>query len=430
MSKNKYIGALQVLAGAKDTDTFLSELKEQNKLKVWDYNPIKIDFDKGVIIHNAEDIKNAVGILYDTLTESLKNESDIDVIDGFESNLKIISDWLKGTRLKLTSPIDELKKEFIANENVLKSLSSDIKAKRDKVLEDVYKCRRVSIFNFIQILEDDLEHNLNLDLRVFGAFADTKKILKGFDLNTKGVLSASAQKQIKEQFEMVVNPLIEAKKLNKAIEIENNILTKQLSLIKTSGTNEELNDSITSLNEMMEQVDLMFINIKDGAINQIKATINIVQANLKANEKVIFDARLREEDFKIYNQIKSLDYNTDDINVLSGVESKANDLLGQIHFSDVKSMIIDYVSSNISNKIVELKKQALKGFDISTKDVPRETIKNTDMITYSLSEIDIEFLSTFKITANSQKEAKDILIARIGTHLSMCDLLEVRDGKK
>ena len=77
MKDNLIIG-LQVLANAKDSTTFINDLRVQNKAKVWELNPIKINIEKGLISHNAEDIKKVILGIEKTLKTTLKDTSSID----------------------------------------------------------------------------------------------------------------------------------------------------------------------------------------------------------------------------------------------------------------------------------------------------------------------------------------------------------------
>jgi len=411
---------------------FIEDLKEQNKNKDWKFSVIDINVKDGAIVTNAKDIKIEVDKLDVSLREQIETIDSVEDIEAYETTLKVIFDWLKGTRIKLTSPLDEIKSEFTSNEKKINDLFPIMRDKKEQLLEEVYKVRRLDIFKEIQTLEDEIVEtypNFELNLEVFEDFADIKKKLKTFDIGKSG-LSAGAKKQIKEQFYLVVNPILEQIKLNEVKEREQKMLEIRLKDISTTGTIEALTESQTKVSALLDDVDVFFPNIKDSAKVQINTIINVIQGNIRTIED-----NAKKDEAKILNDRKNL------------IRSEFEKPYGQMGLSlkDVAKIIEDFKAidfskyddlSSFASDIVEMQLTNLNkikyAIEMSSKakveaaapvEVVRDPITKTN--TYKLSAKDIETLNSITITAENQQMAKEIFIQRLSMHFQMSDLEEI-----
>lgn len=441
--KNNLIQDLKILANAEDSKTFIEDLRVQNKQKEWCLNPIKINLDNGMIVHNAEEIKKAVEVLQKTLLETLSATNDLLVVESLNENLKVVSEWLKGTRLQVTKPFDELKSSFTDNEKILKGLVEDIKIKKDKLLEEVYRKARIKIFIEIQILADELYkiHKITLHFKIFEDFVNVKKKLKSMIPNEKGKIGAGALKQIKENFDLIANPLIDAKQLAEVKEKEHNILTQQISKIIIIGTDEILNNSIIELNQMMEQTSMYFQNIEESAKSQIKSTISIVTANIRTNAKAIEYNKqkiLDDEMIEIRSTFEN-SYGMMNLTIVQVQEyiNKFTSFDFSIFSDENRNNARDIATHQIKNlnQIKYAIEQKAKEDEAPTEDnVPRETFENLEVThmqtgefkTFKLSEGDTYFLSKLTVDALSEEEAKEQLTNIVSNHIQMTMLSEVK----
>lgn len=445
MVENNLILGLQKLANAEKSKTFIDDLRKQNKAKVWDLNPIKINLDGGIIKHNAEDIKKAVEVLETTLKTTLENTDRIDVVDGLSENLKVVTDWLKGTRLQVTEPFDKLKSSFTANERVLKDLAAVVKTKKDELLEETYKKARVKIFEELKKLVDELieKSEIPINLNVFEDFAEVKKKLKSMIPNEKGKLGAASLKQIKEQFDMVANPLIEAKRVAAVKEKEHNVLTQQLSKMTVSGETQVLNETLESLRELYEQADMYYPNIKESAESQITSTANMIKANIKSNEKASQDAIQKQKDEETLKRFDDGSCGNENIGTLVNLLNELEPLIIEmVYFKDIANSQWLKLKSKIDKlQNTELEKIRQEntiemGRDSNPSHIVDSEVgiviqedtqeQKTELKTFKLSETDINFLNDIKINAVNEVSAKEILISSLLSHLDMTELEEIK----
>jgi len=409
----------------------LTKLKEQNKLKVWTDNPIQIDFKNGGIVDNSNDLKKAVTILETTLKDSLSSTNSLDEVLMYKDNLNIVSTWLKGCRLQLTKPLDELKKSFTENEKVLDNLKDDIKLKEDSLLEEIYKVRRIHIFNEFQELEDNLGFAIEVDFKVFESFADDKKKNKSFDVNTKGKLNAAAKEQILKQFHLVVDPIIKEKMLQEEKQKEQQLLTMQLSKIKTTGTNEDLESNIKELNLIEDTLDTYFPNIKDNAKSQILSLNKVIHDSINQNDKISKEQKQNLKDLAYIAAIGIIDTDNSDIVSLTALIEDIQNCPDLNNMLPANRKKVSDIISSLDARILELRNVKLRDVQVpkvEAAETPaiypagKETI---ELKQYKLSESDIKFISEIKISAVDENVAIENMVNYIANHLAVSGLKEV-----
>jgi len=398
----------------------LSSLKKQNKDKVWTDRIInlKVD-DKGNFIHNAEDITKAVKSGIEVLENNIKTTNSLDDLALWKSNLKVLIDWISGTRLESTSIMDNLKKELIIPEQLLKKMNDPLKEKEDELNEKIYMIRKSSIIDYFETLSKELE--FEIDLNVFDSFCDLKKKTKVFDLNKSEKLSAAAIKQIEDEFKKFVDPIIEEKRLNAIIEKEQKFLTKELSLILTSGTNEILEKSLIALDKIKMSIDTDYSSLKEYANMQINNTIDLVNNSILNNKRFEKQTIQNEKDIKFLNSLDEIDM---DSKVISYLEL----MLQSIEkYEDLDNMIPsnrDKANKKIAaldGLILELRRFEMNKKAPIKKETPK--VENVPTISteksYKLSSDTIELLSELTAYANNEDEAKENIINSIRAILDM-----------
>ena len=395
------------------SNSFLAEIKEQNKLKVWVSSPIKIEIKEGHLWSNNVEIADIVTNAKQTLESTIKT-LDLNQVIQQSEDLKIITDYIKGNRINLTTPFDNMKKSFTASESILVDMQKTLKAKSEELQEEIYKVRKVNIANEFQVLKDDLksEFDLNIDLKVFEDFMNTKKKAKVFDLNSKG-LSSSAKKQIKEQFDLVANPLIEAKKQRDIVDKEQQFLTKELSSIKTMGTDEELQNSIKELNVIDANIKTLYSNV-NNAKSQVTNLMQLVQNGIKANEKNSAEIMQDMDDNIVLDSMSEIDFESDDFEYLLRILERYENNPKFVNMLEKNNKKYRNNITKIDNRIKKLKEKALlesqqpkegiykdrdltdSDLPISTQraDVPRGTIED------GFKVVEIQATLKFKVKEN------------------------------
>jgi len=442
-------------------------IKEQNKAKAWNTRLLTLSVDnKGNFVHNANEIKSAVSRGMEVLKANIELTNSLDELEMYNDTLNTLFLWIQGTRKESTSNMDQLKKVLSEPEKLLSDMKPLLKEKIEKLNEEIFKIRRINIFNEFQTLEDESELNeCDINFEVFNSFADEKKKTKTYDLNKSGNLSAAAKTAIKQQFDLVANPIIEARKLSKLKEKEQNLLTLQLSKIETSGTNEELQLSINELNSIEDTLDTYFPNIKDNAKSQILSLNKIIHNAIDQNDRISKENAQNEKDLNFISAVSVVDIdNTSDINSLTSL------LADLENYEDLNNMLPKNKRTakdliiKLDTKIQTLKQNELKNIyvpiekaapvelknDCKIDPIPKEVIEEhndyfddvvnheihpvgketievkTELKQFKLSDKDIKFISEIKISAVDNLSAVGMLIEYISNHLDFCGLEEIK----
>ena len=422
-------------------------IKEQNKAKVWDTRLLTlVPNNDGTFTHNADAIKLAVEKGINVLKENLKDTDSLDDVAMWSDTLNILHTWLEGTRKESTSVFDEVKTSLMVPEKLLSDMKPLLKQKQNELNESIYKVRRINIFNEFQSLEDNLEFEIEIDFKIFESFADDKKKNKSFDVNTKGKLNAAAKKQILEQFHLVVDPIIKEKMMQEEKQKEQQLLTMQLSKIKTTGTNEELESNIKELNLIEDTLDTYFPNIKDNAKSQILSLNKVIHDSINQNNKISKEQKQNLKDLSFISAISVIDLvNSDDLvslvalmedlenypdlnNMLPANRKKVSDIISSLdiriqELRDIKlrSVQVPKVEDNI-----EIIANAVDNFSNAvSKDINKFSNSFSETKDYKLSENDIKFISEIKISAVDESSAIESIVNYIANHLAISGLKEV-----
>ncbi len=422
--ENKQLQAIKDIAGIKISDIdFFDKLEIQNKEKTWQYNPIQISVEDGLLTHNAENVSEAVENLVAFIDEKIEESESVDEINGIKKQSSIIHAWISGTRQQLTKPFDDLKSSFTKSEKSLKDI--DFKTKIDLLNEAVYRKRKSSIEKELQSLIT--ESGFNIELITFKDFIDVKKKIKGFDVNKKDELSAAAKKTIKEQFDLVMKPMIEAKQIQENTTRENNQFATQMSHIKES----DIESQLLKLEEMRNGLELNYTNIIDSAKAQINAEISIINIKIKTAKQEEERKKEANLDAPIMEAIRFINVESDDIAYLEETFSLASQDRDKLK-NEALTVEANYILQRVQNRIAELKKQELLKqqqeddrnramVDAQEQNI-HEDIQSVDDGKYMLSREDIEFVGNFRVEAGSEEIAKNEMVEMFRLHIEMVEL--------
>jgi hypothetical protein len=440
---------LLLALGVKESqDKFLKRLVNENKDKKWTFNFIEIAVDKsGDLKHNAEKIGKGVESLEEDIDVIIAKETNPEAIDGHLTSLRILYEWMKGTRLKLTSPFDEMKSSFIGNEKTVEDLGKKLKQKRIDLLQKEFDNNKILIRDLLAYLRDGVsnDYGIIINMNSFEDFIEAKSKLKSFYPTKAKVLGAAATGQINDQFDLIANPLIKAKKLEEIKAKEQALLSKDLAKIAMDGDIDALENNLSALLLMIEEVDTFYENIKDSAIMQINNTKGNIKRQITVKEQ---EAAKKIEDDRInaiIDEYKKIDTSEMDIPGLS----KLHYQMAEENIPELGGLVGDVYA-----KILELKNKALLDaskpnaeIEVSggtyarqpvtmnnptdgvgdTNPVSESTQKESMSKTYCLSESDINFLGALFVEAENEEIAKLEILNRVGAHLDMIDL-EVQNG--
>lgn len=423
---------LAVLVPKLDIDS----LRDQNKAKVWDTRLLTLSVENGEFIHNADKIKSAVEKGMTVLKDNLKVTESLDDVIMYKDNVNVLFNWFEGTRKESTSKMDELKKELSAPEKLLNDMKPLLKEKEDELNEKVYAVRKDSIISMFDTsafyIKD--EHNIDVNLKVFDSFIELKKKNKTFDLNKSGKLSSAAIKQIEEEFNKYVDPLIESKKQAEIIAKEQSFLTKELSKIKTTGTNEELERSVKDLAEIDISIPQLYANISN-AKSQVTSVIQIVNNSIESNKRFEKQTAQNNKDLSYISGFSEIDMDSTVIayhefnlellekypdldNMIPSNKEKVTNKISEIfdRIQELKSIELSKVAP-VEKEVIE---EHNDYFDDIIADVPHGTIK-----TFKLNIDSVDFIKSLSIQSDNQDDAKKEMISKITSYLDMIILEEI-----
>lgn len=425
--QNKQIEVFKSLANTDIGDLdFFELLSKQNKEKVWKHNPIKVSIEDGIFIHNAEEIKSAVTDLVSFADKKIADAKTVDDVEAMKKQTNIIKDWLLGTRKQITEPFDKLKSAFTESEKSLSKI--DFKTKIDALNEAVYKKRRASIIKELEHLINSSEYIKDeITMKHFESFIEIKKKIKVFDLNTKLELSATAKKQVKEQFELITEPLVKAKQLEQKTNTEHNNLAIQIAQINEL----DLDKKISAFEGMLHNVEMSFEVIQASAKASINTQIALAKTAIKVKEQ---EARQKQEadlDEPIMVQIRGINLQDESISSLENTLNLASQDRDRLK-SDGLIVEANYILKNVENRISELKHQEiLKQQQEAPQEIAQETqqeeitpkpiVEHTDS-KFRLSEEDVQIVRLFAVEADTEDEAKEMMVEEFRFHLSMIEL--------
>jgi len=263
------ITALGKLSG-KDPLKLLEELRKQNKAKVWSISPIQISVQGSNIIENSEQVKTIVEMMKTHKEDVCKNALDLVEVENTKENISVVLTWFKGTRIQLTKPLDDIKSNFTALENEMDELIKGLKKKEDEIKEKDYKIAEKAICDELgKLLDNSLAKP---DQNIFNDFIENKRKNKGMIPNDKGKLPAASLKTIKEQFDLVAEPMLKQIELDVKKKQQSQAFDLYLDGITVTGSVDHLEANIVSLGQLKMRIDELYPDIKDECHRRIENT--------------------------------------------------------------------------------------------------------------------------------------------------------------
>ena len=175
MNTREIISKIGSIANYNDPEKFWEDIKAQNKAKKWSISPVKIEFKNGEIVENSEQVKKLVELMQGWVDEEIKT-SDLERLEKDTEIVRVVYEWFSGSRKQVTKKFDEIKKNFTAIEADIKNIGLGFKQRKEEILEEEYKKRALALFTRIKkyIEEFKLEHNIELDYKLFSVFVEKK----------------------------------------------------------------------------------------------------------------------------------------------------------------------------------------------------------------------------------------------------------------
>ena len=414
----------------------INVITDQNKLDKKTLNPIHIHITGAEVTDNADELEKAVELMESDIAEVITNALSLSEVSDTKKNLASIITFLVDSRKEITAPLDKIKGKFTPLESRMKKLIDDLKKKEDEIKEQDYQLAEKTIRAEFKVLIDNLDGEFTLNAEVFNDFISAKRKIKGMLPNAKGNLSAASLKQIKEQFDMIVAPLVEAKRIDDMRASEQTRLAKDLSDIETSGTVEVLNLSMKKLQEALEAVDMYYPNIADNARLQIESNMRIIEANIRAENANAEKMKQVSNDDLIMQEFYFLDFASNDIDSLQATLSSARELRSKLILAEnIKK--IDAIGSDAKEKLIRLKAEKLVPKAEPVEDpviypTQKEAERDHPILTgdtstpgttkFTVSIDDLEVLAGITVEAESEDEAKKIFVGHFMAHLDMINL--------
>ena len=418
--KNPLVQLKQLAKTDKKDEDFFKELEQQNKEKSWSFNPIEVHVENGILVHNAEEVNKAIKSLVVFIDKKIKTAKSVEDVEAMKKQSSTIHLWIEGSRKKITSPFDKLKTSFTDSEKLIKNI--DFKTKIDELNEKVYKLRRASIIKELETLIGEVELESTLDIKVFEYFIDAKKKIKVFDLNTKDKLSAVAKKQVKEEFDKMVTPLIEAAQRQKDMQREHSQFAAQINQIKAL----PIEQRETQFEILRQNIEEQYTQIKESANAAVVAEIAQVKTQMRV-AKEEEDRQVQQDlDEPILQEMQKINAHSEDLAYLEQTLTLASQDRDRIKSGSLRTQA-NYILQGVEQQIKLLKQRAILA-PPPPLELQEQNTQEVDEIVqdgkYRLSEEDIEFMRSFRVEADSEDDAKVKMIEAIEMHFSMVELIK------
>ncbi len=292
----------------------MENLRKQNKKKEWDITPIQIEVKGSKIVENSKQIKSIVELMDKHTKDVCRNALDIEEVENTKENISTILAWFKGSRIQLTKPLDDMKKNFTSLEKDMGGLINDLKDKEDAIREKDYQIAEKSIRNELAELIDGA--SVDVSIEVFEDFVENKRKLKGMMPNDKNKLSAASLKSISEQFNLIAQPLMDAKELEAKKTQQSKAFDLYIGGVTLIGSAEHLEANLVSLGQLSQQIDELYPDIKEECHRRIANSKTTIEGNMRASKIEDEKKANQTHDQVLWKQVEALDKESDDVNIL------------------------------------------------------------------------------------------------------------------
>jgi len=364
--------------------------------------PFKVTVSGSTIASNAIVLANNFKAELEKDTTELIKSGSLSDLEVHDKKLKDAQKQIKEYRTEITSPLDATKKDLMEVEKVFTPFITETKKAIDLLKQEEFKKGEGNILKEFDRLVS--ESKLNIDTNIFKDFVNEKKKAKTYqDLNKKFELSKSAKDNIKAQFDMVANPILEQMALKEKQDAEYEQFNYSLSNAGTEPQIEELRALLPTL----------YPTIQESAEMAINSKLDIIRAKKVAEEK----ASLIEDDAEDMKAIKTA--------YIEAMEMQSiNDVSGAIFDIIAKSEIL-VLKDNITIAQTYIKKLKAHKESIAFKPEP---IKETKTAGYKIPQSEIQFLMDFRSDKLDEFEAIEDLVKKLKMHLELTGLEKVEEN--
>ena len=378
---------LEKLSQNLSSKELLATLTEENKNKSWSLSPISVTVDnKGLISTNAKELRI---IVEEARMWAEDGGRDTQEIKDKKEVITVLRDWFKGTRLEVTKPLDNAKKELISNENILSDIVKDLARKEDELNEALYKEREDALTLYIQ--EQLQEHqDMDISISIFSDFIQRKR--KTNILTSK---SLELTKKVKDDFSRILDEIIrpiEEEKRKKAL------LVSDLERLALDMQGRDL----AGLEDLLQQIGIRYVHAEATAHVQITSAIKAKKLELSTIKEIESDNELLGR-ATIISKNETVDEGEieDMIETLLGIQAE----VAREESRRVVSAYISTLQNTLTRIVFENQKNSTK-----------------QKTTYMLDIEDLERVCSIEYEAYSADEAKKQIIETLTSMVQIITL--------
>ncbi len=413
---HQIITPLAKVAGV-NKEEFFALIKGQNKAKSWSVSPIRIEFENGQISHNAQQVKGIVENIKNWAKDELE-KANLQTLKDDEAVLREIHTWLRGSRTQLTKPLDELKKEFTTIEKELSEVVQSFKQKQDELQLFVFKQRQEILESAILEEQKFVKEKYDIDIDLLSLMQDW--VMRKRKTQMKKAVSS----QITEFAEKIIKPILEERELRERKEQQMQSLNLDFGDIDCQNRPEE---AISTLERLLEQVEVKYPDIVDTAKMNIQANISIAQNALEKQEREAREQEVQDREEIIADRVEAI-YATatkeKNIEELENLLAELRKLRAEAETKDTLSLI-EGRGVIIKEKINRLNKACVVKEATTTQAEDTEQTVRKNRTVWSIDLSDLEVLATMTVEADTEKEAKKAFLEQFKGLLDFIELQEI-----
>ena len=255
-------------------------------------NLFQMSMKEGKVSSNSKSILKVLELLKEGTAEMISTGSLSEITDH-QTILKEMQTWVKKCRTEITQPMDSTKSELMEVEKFFNPIMIETKEAIELLKQEEYKKGELNISREFESLI--LEARLDINIGIFKDFIDVKKKAKTYqELNKKDQLSKSAKDNIREQFDMVANPIREqiAQK------------EKQDNEYKQFNYNLSKAEDAISIEELRALLPSLYPTIIESAEMALNGKLDIIKAKEIAEQKTSDAENKKEADKEAMATIK------------------------------------------------------------------------------------------------------------------------------
>jgi len=383
-------------------EAFFRSIKVQNKAKQWSISPVRIEFKEGNIVENSKEVAKMVDLMKSWAGNELKVE-DTSILKEDEEISRTIYEWFKGSRIQITKPLDEIKRNFTALEKEIKVITDSFKQRQDELKEEIYKEREQKIREYIEESNELLKQEENLEVDLISLLDDYIQRKRKFGiLTSKGELQKAIKGEIDRKIEEIVKPIREERERAKQKENDIKRLTYDLEDIKTTGEVEELKEIKRKLSMKLSSVEDIYPCAVQEAKVALNSKLSLIDANIKTAEYEREKEQLIKNEDSLIQKAKAIKElcKKDDIASLKTSLDELRELRDRAELSETINKI-DKIGIEVKETLTALKAKKIR---------KEEPAKESALKTFYIPLDELEVLSSIPVKAENEQKAKEEFI--------------------